>query len=85
LRTPPTSNVGEGRVPNDAHLVQLVRGALGRDPKTRHLRPRPNVSSCGFVVTLHGCVPAGADARALVEVVRGVPGVEGVEGKLFVS
>ncbi|HEX6711687.1 MAG TPA: hypothetical protein VF068_15255 [Rubrobacter sp.] len=38
---------------NDALLVQLVRGALGRRWRgTSGI----NVSSCSFVVTLHGTV-----------------------------
>jgi osmotically-inducible protein OsmY len=83
VKTRPTADTGS--VPNDAHLIGLVRGALGRDERTRHLRPRPNVSSCGFVVALHGHVADGAEARALREVVGKVPGVEGVEDKLTVD
>lgn len=74
-----------GSVPNDAQLIQLVRGAIGRDPATRRLRPRPNVSSCGLVVTLHGRVPDAGRARVLCEVVGRVPGVAGVESKLTVA
>lgn len=51
---------------NDAHLAQLVRGAVGCDPRTCGL-PRTNVSSCGLVVTLHGAVPPGQ--RGVVEAV----------------
>ncbi|WP_047866487.1 BON domain-containing protein [Rubrobacter aplysinae] len=65
---------------NDAHLVQLVRGALGRDPRTRSL-PRVNVSSCKLVVTLHGSLTA-EQGRAVREVVSGVDGVEGIVCKL---
>jgi osmotically-inducible protein OsmY len=59
------------RPANDALLVRLVRGALGR----RWRGPSGiNVSSCSFVVTLHGTV-GNAEER---EVVRAVPGVEDV-------
>lgn len=68
-------------VANDAHLIQLVRGALGRDPSVRGL-PRPNVSSCGLVITLHGRMPGAAERRAVEEAVARVPGVQGVENKL---
>lgn len=45
---------------------------------------RVNVSSCGFIVTLHG-VTAHAEDRCVVERVVGkVPGVLGVESKLKV-
>jgi osmotically-inducible protein OsmY len=68
-------------VANDAHLIQLVRGALGRDPNVRGL-PRPNVSSCGLIITLHGSVPGIEESRAFEEAVGRVPGVQGVENKL---
>ena len=55
-------------VANDAHLIQLVRGALGRDPSVRGL-PRPNVSSCKLIVSLHGVVPDFESGRALEEAV----------------
>ena len=67
--------------PNDAALVQRVRGALGRDPCTRCL-PRINVSSCSFVVSLHGSVAATEAAEEIERVVRSVPGTAGVENKL---
>ena len=66
---------------NDALLVQLVRGALGKDAKTRDL-PRPNVSSCEFVVTLHGRVGAPEERYAIEEVVRRLAGVQGVVNKI---
>ena len=65
---------------NDAHLVQLVREALGRDPRTRDL-PRINVSSCGLIVTLHGSL-LPEQSRAVLEIVRGVDGVRDVVCKL---
>ena len=68
-------------VANDAHLIQLVRSALGRDPVTRGL-PRPNVSSCKLIISLHGSVPGGEESRLLEEAVRRVPGVRDVENKL---
>ena len=68
-------------VANDAHLIQLVRGTLGRDPRLRGL-PRLNVSSCKMIISLHGSVPGAGESRAVEEVVRRVPGVRGVENKL---
>jgi osmotically-inducible protein OsmY len=66
---------------NDALLVQLVRGALGRRSR---VTPRINVSSCSFVVTLHG-VAGGAEERDGIEAaVRAVPGVRDVVNKLRV-
>ena len=70
--------------PNDAHLIQLVRGALGRVDRTRGL-PRPNVSSCKRIVTLHGISRDPEERRAIEEAVRRVPGVRGVVNKLAVG
>jgi osmotically-inducible protein OsmY len=70
---------------SDAHLVALVRSALGRDPKVRDLPARLNISSCGFVVTLHGLVPTREDARRVEAAVRRVQGVQSVENKLEVA
>jgi hypothetical protein len=56
-------------VANDALLVQLVRGSLGKEVKIRELA-RPNVSSCKFVVTLHGCVREPEERRGIEEAVR---------------
>ena len=64
---------------NDAHLVQLVRRALGR------LRPRVNVSSCSFVVTLHGPVSSPQERDEIEALVRTVPGVSGVINRLRVT
>jgi osmotically-inducible protein OsmY len=66
---------------NDAFLVQLVRGALSKEAKTRDL-PRPNVSSCKFVVTLHGSVRTPEERYAIEEVARRLPGVRGVVNKI---
>ena len=66
---------------NDALLVQLVRGALGEDVRTRDL-PRPNISSCGFVVTLHGRVGTPKERYAIKEVVRRLPDVRGVVNRI---
>jgi osmotically-inducible protein OsmY len=66
---------------NDALLVQLVRGALGEDVRTRDL-PRPNISSCGFVVTLHGRVGTPEERYAIEEVVRWLPDVRGVVNRI---
>lgn len=70
--------------PNDAHLVQLVRGALGRNETTRGL-PRLNVSSCKHVVTLHGLARRPEERTAIEEAVSQVPGVRGVLNKLAVG
>jgi osmotically-inducible protein OsmY len=70
-------------VTNDAHIIQLVRGSLGRDAATRGLS-RPNVSSCKFVVTLHGCTRTPEERRAFEEVVRRVPGVRDMVNKILV-
>ncbi len=69
--------------PNDAHLIQLVRGALGRVEGTRGL-PRLNVSSCKHIVTLHGISREPEERRAVEEAVRRVPGVRGVVNKVAV-
>jgi osmotically-inducible protein OsmY len=66
---------------NDAMLVQTVRGALGR----RSGRPRINVSSCSFVVTLHGAVESAEERERVEAAVRSVPGVRGVVNKLGVA
>ena len=71
-------------VANDAHLIQLVRGALGRDPSVRGL-PRPNISSCGLIISLHGSVRGEEESSLFEEAVRRVPGVQGVENKLVLS
>ena len=70
--------------PNDAHLIQLVRGVLGRVERTRGM-PRPNVSSCKRIVTLHGISRGPEEGRAVEEAVRRVPGVRGVVKKLAVE
>ncbi len=74
---------GTNVVANDAHLVQLVRGSLGRDAATRGLS-RPNVSSCKFVVTPHGCTRTPEERCAFEEVVRRVPGVRDMVNKILV-
>jgi osmotically-inducible protein OsmY len=66
---------------NDALLVQLVRGALGKSGKgTSGI----NVSSCSFVVTLHGSVGSVGGGHEIEEIARSVPGVEAVSNKLLV-
>jgi osmotically-inducible protein OsmY len=67
---------------NDAHLIQNVRSALGRN--TLFKESGINVSSCGSVVTLHGIVRREADSRCIEHLVRRVPGVQGVENRLRV-
>ncbi|MDQ3860932.1 MAG: hypothetical protein M3266_05040 [Actinomycetota bacterium] len=58
-------------VPYDALLVQLVRGSLGQNAETRDLLG-PNVSSCSFVVTLHGGVGGVEERHVIEEVARRV-------------
>ena len=70
-------------VANDALLIQLVRCSLGRSAKIRAL-PRPNISSCKFVVTLHGYARDPEERYAVEEAVRQVPGVQGVVNRLRV-
>lgn len=65
---------------NDAQLVQNVRSALGRGGPF----PRLNVSSCGFVVTLHGTVRDEEQRRSVEAAVHRVEGVRGVVNKLGV-
>ena len=66
---------------NDAHLVQLVRGALGRRPRPRGGQ-RMNVSSCSFVVTLHGTASSAQERAEIEAAARAVPGVSDVANKL---
>jgi osmotically-inducible protein OsmY len=73
-----------GAPANDAHLVQMVRGALGRGPRPRG-RPRINVSSCSFVVTLHGTVTSAQERDEIEAAVRAVPGVSGVHNRLRIN
>ena len=61
---------------NDAQLIQLVRSALGRRS------PRINVSSCSFVVTLHGLTNGEEERDEIEASVRAVPGVRDVSNKL---
>jgi osmotically-inducible protein OsmY len=46
--------------------------------------PRINVSSCSFVVTLHGAVGSAGERDGIETAVRAVPGVAGVVNKLRV-
>lgn len=62
---------------NDAMLVQLVRGALGRQLRAG-VRSKINVSSCAFVITLHGSVEGEEEAAGIEARVRAVPGVRDV-------
>jgi len=66
---------------NDVLLAQLVRGALGRSGRgTSGI----NVSSCSFVVTLHGSVGSIEERGEVGKVASTVPGVEAVTNKLRV-
>jgi osmotically-inducible protein OsmY len=71
-------------VANDAQLIQEVRSTLGRTPEFRS-SGRINVSSCKSVVTLHGAVLSEEDRGGIGALVRGVPGVRGIENKLRVQ
>ncbi len=66
---------------NDAMIIQLVRGALGRRSRGT---PRINVSSCSCVVTLHGTAASAEERDGIEAAVRAVPGVRGVVNKLGV-
>jgi osmotically-inducible protein OsmY len=73
-----------GTPANDALLAQIVRGKLGRHSRLRG-GLRINVSSCSFVVTLHG-LASSAERRLEIEAaVRAVPGVHGVVNRLEVT
>lgn len=65
---------------NDAQLVQNVRSALGRGGLSSDL----NISSCGFIVTLHGAVRDGTERRGVEETVRRIEGVRGVVNRIRV-
>lgn len=70
-------------VANDAQLIQLARSSLGRDAATPGAS-RPNVSSCGRVVTLHGVACDPEERRAIEEAARRTPGVLDVVNKLTI-
>jgi osmotically-inducible protein OsmY len=61
----------------------MVRAALGRGGHLRG-RPRINVSSCFFVVTLHGAVSED-DQGEIESAVRRVPGVADVINRLRIE
>jgi osmotically-inducible protein OsmY len=71
----------DGTPANDALLVQLVRGALGRRERSSG-SPRINVSSCKLVVTLHGITNSAVERNEIEDLVRAVPGVRDVSNKL---
>jgi osmotically-inducible protein OsmY len=62
-----------GTPANDALLVQLVRGALGRQGRYSG-SPRINVSSCKLVVALHGIAGSVGEGDEMEAAVRAVPG-----------
>ncbi len=74
--------VSEAPPANDALLIQLVRGALGRRSRGT---PRINVSSCSCEVTLHGIVRSAEERDRIEAAVRAVPGVRDVVNKLGVG
>jgi hypothetical protein len=63
--------------PNDAHLIQVVRGALAGTNGRGEACRAPNVSSCKRIITLHGISRGPDERRAVEEAVRRVPGVLG--------
>jgi osmotically-inducible protein OsmY len=71
-----------GALANDALLVQLVRGALGRSSRGRR---RINVSSCSSVVTLHGVADSDEERGEIEATVRRVSGVRDVANRLRVT
>jgi osmotically-inducible protein OsmY len=54
---------------------------LGRSGRLRG-SPRINVSSCNFVVTLHGSVRDAGEREEIEAAVRAVPGVRDVTSRL---
>ena len=62
---------------NDAQLSQDVRSRLGRDRGSGE--SRINVSSCSFVVTLHGTVGSLEEAGRILDLVKTVDGVAAVD------
>jgi len=74
----PTESTKGAPPANDALLAQLVGGALGRNGRgTSGI----NVSSCSFVVTLHGSVGSVEERDEVGKLVSTVPGVEAVTNK----
>jgi osmotically-inducible protein OsmY len=73
-----------GTPANDALLVQLVRGALGRQGRYSG-SPRINVGSCKLVVTLHGIAGSVEERDEIEATVRAVAGVRDVSNKLRVE
>ena len=67
---------------NDALLIRLVRGALGRRWRGTSTI---NVSSCSSVVTLHGTVGSAGEREQVENIARMVPGVEDVANRLEVA
>ncbi|WP_119067453.1 BON domain-containing protein [Rubrobacter indicoceani] len=72
------------RAANDAHLIQLVRGAFGRDEALQE-GSRLDVSSCRMMVSLHGSVKSDGRRERAERVAASVSGVEGVINKLRVN
>jgi hypothetical protein len=70
--------------PTTPSSSQLVQGALGRTEKARGL-PRPNISSCKFIVTLRSRTRGLEELYGIEEVARQVPGVLGVVNKIRVA
>jgi osmotically-inducible protein OsmY len=80
--------VGEviDRMVADPELEVAAAAALQKDPRTSSLPPGSVLVRSGYgAVTLTGQLPEGADRRALLEVVRAVPGVRQVYDRLTES
>ena len=81
MNSAPEKPVKSNPPANDALLAQLVRGALGRSGRgTSGI----NVSSCSYVVTLHGSVESVEERREVGKIASTVAGVEAVTNKLRV-
>jgi osmotically-inducible protein OsmY len=81
MNSVPVEPAKADRPANDALLAQLVRGALGRGGRGAS---GINVSSCSFVVTLHGSVGSLEEREEVARVASKVRGVEAVTNKLRV-
>jgi osmotically-inducible protein OsmY len=82
MNSVPTESEKADPPANDALLVQLVRGALGGSGRgTSGI----NVSSCSFVVTLHGSVGSVEERDEIGKIASTVPCVDGVTNRLRVT
>jgi len=72
----------DGAAANDALRGQLVRGVLGRGSRGRR---RITISSCSFVVTLHGLADSDEERSEIEATVRRVSGLRDVANRLRVT